>query len=78
MDPREDEPLFELLKSELSSKRFARAKASMAKARTRDSMLIVPLEDLVPAGRERGEVEASCAVCSGPTGGCWRRTGSNS
>ena len=34
------------------------AKASVAKARTRDSMLSVPLEDLVPAGTERGEVEA--------------------
>jgi uncharacterized protein (DUF2252 family) len=71
--------LFELLKSEVSSKQLARAKANVAKARTRDSMqafskltreldgerriisdppLIVPLEDLVPAGREREEVEA--------------------
>jgi uncharacterized protein (DUF2252 family) len=71
--------LFELLKAEVSSKQLARAKANVAKARTRDSMqafskltreldgerriisdppLIVPLEDLVPAGREREEVEA--------------------
>lgn len=70
--------LFEQLKADVSGKRFAKAQANAAKARTRDSMqafaklttevdgerriisdppLIVPIEELLPDGRERGEVE---------------------
>jgi uncharacterized protein (DUF2252 family) len=71
--------LFEVLKSDVSGKALAKAKANAAKARTRDSMqafskltrerdgqrriisdppLIMPIEDLLPEGRERGEVDA--------------------
>jgi uncharacterized protein (DUF2252 family) len=69
--------LFEQMKAALSGKQMAKAKANVAKARTRDSMqafsklthelagerriisdppLIVPVEDLLPAGWEREEV----------------------
>ena len=70
--------LFDLLKSDISNKQLAKARANVAKARTRDSMqaftklthevdgepriisdppLIVPIEELVPEGREREQVE---------------------
>jgi uncharacterized protein (DUF2252 family) len=70
--------MLEELKSRTTAKERARAKANLAKARTRDSMqafsklthevdgrpqitadppLIVPLEDLLPDGKEREEVE---------------------
>ena len=74
----EAEKLFGELKSEANAKQRAKAKANLAKARTRDSMqafsklthevdgerriiadppLITPIEDLMPPGRERTEVE---------------------
>jgi uncharacterized protein (DUF2252 family) len=70
--------LFEQLEAIATKKQRAKAKANVAKARTRDSMqafakltqqvdgerriiadppLIVPIEDLMPAGRERDEIE---------------------
>jgi uncharacterized protein (DUF2252 family) len=70
--------LLETLKSEISKKQMAKARANVAKSRTRDSMqafskltrevdgqpqivsdppLIVPVEYLLPEGRERGEIE---------------------
>ena len=75
----EVEQLFERFKAQVSGKQLAKAKATAAKARTRDTMqafskltrevdgqrriiadppLIVPVEDLLPEGRQRGEVEA--------------------
>jgi uncharacterized protein (DUF2252 family) len=74
----EAEALFEQLEASITKKQRAKARANLAKARTRDSMqafaklthevdgerriiadppLIVPIEDLLPAGRERDEVE---------------------
>jgi uncharacterized protein (DUF2252 family) len=74
----EVEALFDQLKARATGKQQAKAKASVAKARTRDSMqafskltidvdgerriaadlpLIVPIEDLVPAGTERDATE---------------------
>jgi uncharacterized protein (DUF2252 family) len=74
----EVEALFEQLQSAATKKQRAKARANVAKARTKDSMqafakltqqvdgerriiadppLIVPIEDLLPAGRERDEVE---------------------
>ena len=75
----EVQQLFERFKAEVSGKQLAKAKSTVAKARTRDTMqafskltrevdgqrriiadppLIVPVEDLLPEGRERGEVES--------------------
>ena len=75
----EVEQLFERFKAQVTGKQLAKAKATVAKARTRDTMqafskltrevdgqrriiadppLIVPVEDLLPEGRQRGEVEA--------------------
>ena len=75
----EVERLFEQFKAEVTGKQLAKAKSTVAKARTRDTMqafskltrevdgqrriiadppLIVPVEDLLPEGRQRGEVEA--------------------
>ncbi|HEY5980182.1 MAG TPA: DUF2252 domain-containing protein [Microlunatus sp.] len=72
------EQLFDQLKDSATTKRRAKAKATLAKARTRDSLqafsklthevdgqrriiadppLISPIEDLLPEGRERVEVE---------------------
>ena len=74
----EVEALFEQLEAMATKKQRAKARANVAKARTKDSMqafakltqqvdgerriiadspLIVPIEDLMPAGRERDEVE---------------------
>ena len=74
----EVEALFEQLEAMATKKQRAKARANVAKARTKDSMqafakltqqvdgerriitdppLIVPIEDLLPAGRERDEVE---------------------
>jgi uncharacterized protein (DUF2252 family) len=74
----EVEALFEQLEATTTRKQRAKARANLAKARTRDSMqafaklthevdgerriiadppLIVPIEDLLPAGRERDEIE---------------------
>jgi uncharacterized protein (DUF2252 family) len=74
----EVEALFEQLEAATTKKQRAKARANVAKARTRDSMqafaklthevggerkivadppLIVPIEDLLPAGRERDEIE---------------------
>jgi uncharacterized protein (DUF2252 family) len=74
----EVEALFEQLEAMATKKQRAKARATVAKARTKDSMqafakltqqvggdrriiadppLIVPIEDLMPAGRERDEVE---------------------
>jgi uncharacterized protein (DUF2252 family) len=74
----EVEQLFDLLKTGVSSKQVAKARANVAKARTRDSIqafskltsqidggrritadppLIVPVEDLLPEGKERAEVK---------------------
>ena len=74
----EVEALFEQLEAITTKKQRAKARANVAKARTKDSMqafsklthevdgerrivadapLIVPIEDLLPAGRERDEVE---------------------
>ncbi len=74
----EAERMLWLLKASVSTKERAKAKAALAKARTRDSMqafsklthqvdgrpqivanppLISPIEDLLPPGREREEVE---------------------
>ena len=74
----EVEALFEQLQASTTKKQRAKARANLAKARTRDSMhafaklthevngdrriiadppLIVPIEDLLPAGRERDEIE---------------------
>ena len=71
--------LFEQMKADLGRKHLAKAKANVAKARTRDSMqafskltheldgerritsdppLVVPVEELLPEGRERDEVQA--------------------
>jgi uncharacterized protein (DUF2252 family) len=70
--------MFAQLKSQATGKQRAKLKATLAKARTRDSMqafsklteetdgerrivadppLITPIEDLLPAGRDRSEVE---------------------
>jgi uncharacterized protein (DUF2252 family) len=75
----EMDQLFKRFKTEVTGKQLAKAKSTVAKARTRDTMqafskltrevdgkrriiadppLIVPVEDLLPEGRERGEVEA--------------------
>src|SRR4051794_17360031 len=75
----EIDQLFKRFKTEVTGKQLAKAKSTVAKARTRDTMqafsklthevdgkrriiadppLIVPVEDLLPEGRERGEVEA--------------------
>ena len=75
----EVQQLFERFKAEVSGKQLAKAKSTVAKARTRDTMqafskltrevdgqrriiadppLIVPVEDLLPEGRGRGEVES--------------------
>ena len=74
----EVEALFEQLQSAATKKQQAKARANLAKARTKDSMqafakltqevdgerriiadppLIVPIEDLLPPGRERDEIE---------------------
>ncbi len=74
----EVEALFEQLQAAATKKEQAKARANLAKARTKDSMqafakltqqvdgesriiadapLIVPIEDLLPAGRERDEIE---------------------
>jgi uncharacterized protein (DUF2252 family) len=74
----EVEALFEQLQAMATRKQRAKARANVAKARTKDSMqafaklthevdgerriigdspLIVPIEDLLPAGRERDEIE---------------------
>jgi uncharacterized protein (DUF2252 family) len=74
----EVEALFDQLEATATRKQRAKARANLAKARTRDSMqafaklthevdgepkiiadppLIVPIEDLLPAGRERDEIE---------------------
>ena len=74
----EVEALFEQLEAMATKKQRAKARANVAKARTKDSMqafakltqqvdgerriiadppLIVPIEDLLPAGRERDEIE---------------------
>lgn len=74
----EADQLFDQLKTQVTSKQWAKAEANLAKARTRDSMqafsklthevdgerriisdppLISPIEDLLPAPRERAEVE---------------------
>jgi uncharacterized protein (DUF2252 family) len=74
----EVEALFEQLQTMATKKQQAKARANVAKARTKDSMqafakltqqvdgerriiadppLIIPIEDLLPAGRERDEVE---------------------
>jgi uncharacterized protein (DUF2252 family) len=74
----EVEALFEQLRSAATKKQQAKARANLAKARTKDSMqafakltqeidgerriiadppLIVPIEDLLPPGRERDEIE---------------------
>jgi uncharacterized protein (DUF2252 family) len=74
----EVEGLLDQLQAIATSKQAAKARANLAKARTRDSMqaftklthvvdgerriiadppLVVPIEDLLPAGRERDEVE---------------------
>jgi hypothetical protein len=92
----EVEALFEQLEAMATKKQRAKARANVAKARTKDSMqafakltqevdgdrriiadppLIVPIEDLLPAGRERDEVEGRSAASSGPTGAPWRPTG---
>ena len=97
----EVEALFEQLQAAATKKQQAKARANLAKARTKDSMqafaklthevdgerriiadppLIVPIEDLLPPGRERDEIEGRSAASSGatgaplrPTGGtCWR------
>ncbi|HET9647798.1 MAG TPA: DUF2252 domain-containing protein [Microlunatus sp.] len=70
--------LFTLLSNEVSRKQLAKARANVAKARTRDSMqafskltrevdgerriisdppLIMPIEELLPEGREREEIQ---------------------
>ena len=75
----EVERLFKRFKAEVSSKQLAKAKSTVAKARTRDTMqafskltrevdgqrriiadppLIVPVEDLLPEGRQRDEIAA--------------------
>ena len=75
----EVQQLFERFKAEVSGKQLAKAKSTVAKARTRDTMqafskltrevdgqrriiadppLIVPVEDLLPEGRQRDEVES--------------------
>jgi uncharacterized protein (DUF2252 family) len=75
----EVERLFERLEAGATRKQQAKARANVAKARTRDSMqafaklthevdgerriiadapLIVPIEDVLPAGRERDETES--------------------
>ena len=75
----EVEQLFKRFKAEVSHKQLAKAKTTVAKARTRDTMqafskltrevdgqrriiadppLIVPVEDLLPEGREREEIGA--------------------
>ena len=75
----EVEALFQQLKAGTTSKEQARAKANVAKARTRDSMqafsklthevdgerrivadppLVVPIEDVAPAGSDRDQLEA--------------------
>jgi uncharacterized protein (DUF2252 family) len=72
------EKVFKLLKADVGAKQMAKARANIAKARTRDNIqafakltrlvdgqrviisdppLIVPLEELIPAGRQRDEVE---------------------
>ena len=74
----EVEALFEQLQAAATKKQQAKARANLAKARTKDSMqafaklthevdgerriiadppLIVPIEDLLPPGRERDEIE---------------------
>jgi uncharacterized protein (DUF2252 family) len=74
----EVEALFEQLQSAATKKQQAKARANLAKARTKDSMqafakltqevdgerriiadppLIIPIEDLLPPGRERDEIE---------------------
>jgi hypothetical protein len=74
----EVEALFEQLQGSATKKQQAKARANVAKARTKDSMqafakltqevdgerriiadapLIVPIEDLLPSGRERDEIE---------------------
>src|SRR5512133_1510124 len=74
----EVEALFEQLQSAATKKQQAKARANLAKARTKDSMqafaklthevdgerriiadppLITPIEDLLPPGRERDEIE---------------------
>jgi uncharacterized protein (DUF2252 family) len=74
----EVEALFEQLQPMATKKQHAKARANLAKARTKDSMqafaklthevdgerriiadspLIVPIEDLLPPGRERDEIE---------------------
>jgi uncharacterized protein (DUF2252 family) len=74
----EVEALFEQLQAAATKKQLAKARANLAKARTRDSMqafaklthevdgerkiiadppLIIPIEDLLPPGRERDEIE---------------------
>jgi uncharacterized protein (DUF2252 family) len=74
----EVEALFEQLQATTTKKQRAKARANLAKARTKDSMqafakltqevdgdrriiadppLIVPIEDLLPPGRERDEIE---------------------
>ena len=92
----EVEALFEQLQASTTKKQQAKARANLAKARTKDSMqafaklthevdgerriiddapLIVPIEDLLPPGRERDEIEERSAASSGATGAPSRPTG---